>query len=166
MWSYRHICCWRLRPPKFGSCLRKHPKTPQLILVDGKLKLLEIAEELKLSEGSVFTILHEHLSMRKLCGCRICPQSIKNNRGVRLPQWVSFDLINWGCKRHQLHLCRGVRLPQWVSCDLVSWDSRRYQLHFCREVRLLPMSVLSMAQIELFKNQSYLIELCAKKKTL
>ena len=53
--------------PKFGSCLRKHQKTPQLILVDCKLKLLEIAEELKISEGSVFTILHEHLSMRKLC---------------------------------------------------------------------------------------------------
>ena len=32
-----------------------------------KLKLHEIAEELKISEGSVFTILHEHLSMRKLC---------------------------------------------------------------------------------------------------
>ena len=32
-----------------------------------KLKLCEIAEELKISEGSVFTILHEHLSMRKLC---------------------------------------------------------------------------------------------------
>ena len=31
-----------------------------------KLKLCEIAEELKISEGSVFTILHEHLSMRKL----------------------------------------------------------------------------------------------------
>ena len=36
-------------------------------LDDHRLKLHEIAEELKISEGSVFTILHEHLSMRKLC---------------------------------------------------------------------------------------------------
>ena len=39
----------------------------KLVLADRKLKLREIAEELKISEGSVFTILHEHLSMRKLC---------------------------------------------------------------------------------------------------
>ena len=45
-------------------------KTPKklckLVLVNHKLKLCEIAEELKILEGSVFTILHEHLSMRKL----------------------------------------------------------------------------------------------------
>ena len=35
--------------------------------IDCELKLCEIAEELKISEGSVFTILHEHLSLRKLC---------------------------------------------------------------------------------------------------
>ena len=39
----------------------------KLVLADRKLKLHEIAEELKISEGSVFPILHEHLSMRKLC---------------------------------------------------------------------------------------------------
>ena len=54
-----------LRSPKFGSCLRK--KLHKLILADCKLKLHEIAEELKISKGSVFTILHEHLPMRKLC---------------------------------------------------------------------------------------------------
>ena len=32
-----------------------------------KLKLYKIEVELKISGGSVFTILHEHLSMRKLC---------------------------------------------------------------------------------------------------
>ena len=42
-------------------------KLHKLILADYKLKLCEIVEELKISEGSVFTILHEHLSMRKLC---------------------------------------------------------------------------------------------------
>ena len=39
----------------------------KLVLFDPKLKLCEITEELKISEGSVVTILHEHLSMRKLC---------------------------------------------------------------------------------------------------
>ena len=42
-------------------------KLHKLVLADQKLKLHEIAEELKISEGSVFTILDEHLSVRKLC---------------------------------------------------------------------------------------------------
>ena len=43
------------------------PKNSKLILANHKLKLHEIAEELKILEGNVFTILHKHLSMRKLC---------------------------------------------------------------------------------------------------
>ena len=43
---------------------KKHHKH---VLADRKLKLPEIAGELKISEGSVFTILHEHLSMKMLC---------------------------------------------------------------------------------------------------
>ena len=42
-------------------------KFHKLILANHKLKLFEIVEELKISEGSGFTILHENLSMRKLC---------------------------------------------------------------------------------------------------
>ena len=42
-------------------------KLHKLILTDHKLKLHEIAEELKISEGNVFIILHERLSVRKLC---------------------------------------------------------------------------------------------------
>ena len=42
-------------------------KLHKLVLADRKLKLREIAKELKISEGSVFTILHANLSMRKLC---------------------------------------------------------------------------------------------------
>ena len=38
-----------------------------MFLADRKLKLHEIVDTLKISEGSVFTTLHEHLSMRKLC---------------------------------------------------------------------------------------------------
>ena len=53
---------------------RKTPKNSKLILAYHKLKLHEIAEELKISEGSVVTILYEHLSMKKLCSkwYRIC----------------------------------------------------------------------------------------------
>ncbi len=38
-------------------------KLHKLIFADHKLKLREIAEELKILEGSVFIILHEHLSL-------------------------------------------------------------------------------------------------------
>ena len=37
-----------------------------MVLADRKLKLREIADSLKIQEGTVFTILHEHLIMRKL----------------------------------------------------------------------------------------------------
>ena len=37
----------------------------KMVLVDRKLKLREIADILKISEGSIFTILHEHLSIIK-----------------------------------------------------------------------------------------------------
>ena len=43
------------------------PNSIKLVLTDHKLNLHEIAEELKTLDGSVFTILHEHLSIRKLC---------------------------------------------------------------------------------------------------
>ena len=46
-------------------------KTPKnstnFVSADPKLKLCEMIEEQKISESSVFTILHEHLSMSKLC---------------------------------------------------------------------------------------------------
>ena len=51
-------------------------KLHKLVLVERKLKLSKIAEELKISEGSVFTILREHLSIKmwhcvgdSLCSC-------------------------------------------------------------------------------------------------
>ena len=45
----------------------KTQKNSKLVLANREFKLHEIVEELKISEGSVFTILHEHLSMKKLC---------------------------------------------------------------------------------------------------
>ena len=38
-----------------------------MVLADRKLELHEIVYTSKISEDSVFTILHEHLSMKKLC---------------------------------------------------------------------------------------------------
>ena len=46
---------------------KKTKKIHKLVLADRKLKLRKSAEELKIAEGSAFTILHEHVSIRKLC---------------------------------------------------------------------------------------------------
>lgn len=41
-------------------------KVHKIVLENRKVKLREIADTLKISEDSVHTILHEHLSMRKM----------------------------------------------------------------------------------------------------
>ena len=46
-------------------------KIHKFVLADRKLKLRDITEELEISEGSVCTILHEHLSMEKLYSKRV-----------------------------------------------------------------------------------------------
>ena len=38
-----------------------------MVSADHKLKLRKIDETLKISEGSIFTIFHEHLNIRELC---------------------------------------------------------------------------------------------------
>ena len=53
--------------PNSAVVWKNTKKLHKLILDDCNLKLREIAEELKISAGSVFTILYEHLSMGKLC---------------------------------------------------------------------------------------------------
>ena len=58
---------------KFSGCLNlavvpeNTKKNLNKLLADHKLKLCDIVEELKILKSSVLTILHEHLSMRKLC---------------------------------------------------------------------------------------------------
>ena len=46
----------------------------KIVLGDRKLNLCEMADNLKISEGSVFTILHESLGCVSCfqCSCRIC----------------------------------------------------------------------------------------------
>ncbi len=46
--------------PNLAGVPENTKKFHKLVLTDLKLKLCEIVEELKISEGSVFTILHEH----------------------------------------------------------------------------------------------------------
>ena len=41
-------------------------KVHKLVISDRKSKLREITETVRISEGSVFTIMHKHLTMRKL----------------------------------------------------------------------------------------------------
>ena len=50
-----------------AGVLENTKKLHKFVLVDYELKLHEIEEELKISEGGVFAILHENLAMRKLC---------------------------------------------------------------------------------------------------
>ncbi|CAK9803082.1 Protein GVQW3 [Anthophora quadrimaculata] len=52
--------------PKSAVVPENIKKVHKIVLKDRKMKLREIADTLKISEGSVFTILHENLSMRKL----------------------------------------------------------------------------------------------------
>ena len=84
---------------------KKHRK---IVLADPKLKLREIAEELKISEGSVFLILHGHLSMRNLCSMWVphlltvdqkqrvddserCLQMFQRNKKDFLHKYVTMD---------------------------------------------------------------------------
>ena len=67
-------CCGNSAPGKstiidwYAKFKRGHTNIEdhKIVLGDRKLKLREIADTLKISEGSVFTILHESLGMRKL----------------------------------------------------------------------------------------------------
>ena len=52
--------------PKSAVVLENITKVHKIDLYDRELKLREIADTLKISEGSVFTILHESLEMREL----------------------------------------------------------------------------------------------------
>ena len=52
--------------PKSAVLSENITKVHKIVLGDGKLKLREIADTLKISEGSVLTILHESMRMRKL----------------------------------------------------------------------------------------------------
>ena len=49
--------------PKSAVISENITKDHKIVLGDRKLKLREIADTLKISEGSVFTILHESLGM-------------------------------------------------------------------------------------------------------
>ena len=52
--------------PKSAVVPENITKVHKIVLVNRKLKLRQITNTLKISEGSVFTILHESLGMRKL----------------------------------------------------------------------------------------------------
>ena len=68
-------------------------KVHKIVLGDRKLKLREIVDTLKISEGSVFTILHESLGMRKFfqSGRHVCSPRAKKNNTSRIQSAV------WSC---------------------------------------------------------------------
>ncbi|XP_070141585.1 histone-lysine N-methyltransferase SETMAR-like [Drosophila kikkawai] len=53
--------------PKTAVTPENIAKIRKMVLAERKLKLKEIANASKISEGSVLAIFHEHLDMRKLC---------------------------------------------------------------------------------------------------
>ena len=65
----------------FSSWSRKHKKVHKMVLVDYKLKSCEIADTLKISEGSVFTICMNIWAWESSVqnGYHVCSKSIKNN---------------------------------------------------------------------------------------
>jgi hypothetical protein len=52
--------------PERGCFRRKHKKSPQIILNDRKVNLIEIVETLKISKKCIEHIVHEYLDMQKL----------------------------------------------------------------------------------------------------
>ena len=97
-------------------------KLHKFVLADHKLKLREIAEELKILEDSVFTILHEYLSMRKPCSkwvlhlltvnqkqqcindSKRCLQLFQCNKKEFLCKYVTMEFV----------FCLTVYQPPWV----------------------------------------------------
>ena len=73
-------------------------KIHKLVISDRKLKLREIAEAVKISEGSVFTIMHKHLTLRKLFS-KWVPRllTVDQNNNVLMIQssvWPCLHVIN------------------------------------------------------------------------
>ena len=65
--------------PKSAVVPENITKVHKIVLGDRKLELREIADTLTISEGSVFTILHESLGMRKLFS-KWMPRLLKPNQ--------------------------------------------------------------------------------------
>ena len=87
--------------PNSAVVLENTEKLHELILANCKLKFCEI-EELKISQNSVLTILHEHLSMRKLCSkwvqrlLTVDQKQCVDNSECCLQTWIHHSLkSNW-----------------------------------------------------------------------
>ena len=64
---------------------------------DRKLKLRGIADILKISEGNVFTILHESLGMRKLFSKWVPRLLTPDQKQQRVENWKRcLELFKWG----------------------------------------------------------------------
>lgn len=65
-WNLNTIERCPKQTPKNGNCPENVIKVRRIVLGDRKLYLLDIAAALKISEGSVFIILHNYWHMKKL----------------------------------------------------------------------------------------------------
>ena len=102
------------------------------VLTNHKLKLRDIAKELKISEGSVFTILHEHLFMRKLCSK--CVQHLLTvNQKQRLSNSEHYlQMFQDNKKESAEWITAGESCPKWPKMQIsagkalvpVFWDAQ------------------------------------------
>ena len=102
--------------------LENTKKLHKLVLADHKLKLRKTAEELKISEGSVFTILHEHLSMRKLCSKWVLfAHSWKLSKDENINR-QGYGLHILECARYIVHwlLWERKNYQQWILYSIIN----------------------------------------------
>ena len=114
--------------PNSAVVLENTKNLHKLISAYHKVKLCEVAEELKISEGSVFTILHEYLYMRKLCSKLVltvdqkqqhlndsehCLQLFQHNKKEYLHKYVTMD-ETW---IHHFTLESNQQSAEWTAAD-------------------------------------------------
>ena len=100
-------------------------KLHKLILANRKLKLHEIAEELNISKGSVFTILHKHLS--KLCSQWV-PRLLRVDQKQQCINDSEHCLQMFQCNKKKF-LCNYVTIDETWIYDLTpesNWQSAEW----------------------------------------
>ncbi|EFN86370.1 hypothetical protein EAI_04267, partial [Harpegnathos saltator] len=108
-------------------------KVHKIVLADRKLKLREIADTLRISAGCVFTILHEHLSMRKLCSKWIPRLLTVNEKQQRVDD--SAGCLKLFQRNKTDFLIRDIQLSgQQPAKSAQSDQKRKCQLHQLRKL--------------------------------
>lgn len=140
MWSYKqHARIGQIQVFCQKPCKNEH----KIVIADRKFSLREIVESLKISENSVFTILHEHLSMRRLYPKQV-PRLLKNNNLLRIPRavWHFFDAIKMISSHDET----------WIQALFLEIEVERWGLGWCVQVTLDYILILKLLVSSLEKS--------------